>query len=112
VSFSQATHQSIHPPSKNSSINNPRVLLQQVFYIQWKKGDGATILWEGCDIVTKNCIPTSLNVNNLAVVLHLASLSSSSHRLLIIHFHKGLISRTYKKLKKLNPQRLNTPIKK
>jgi hypothetical protein len=79
------------------------------FIFSGKQASGATVLGEGCDIITREtCVPTSLNVNNLgkASVLHLvlfcvagampnlacqllgtAVLLSSSHRLLIIPSH-------------------------
>jgi hypothetical protein len=63
----QPTYQS-NLPSKNlpSSISKS-------FISSGKQGGGATVLWEGCDIITKETlIPTSLNINNLgkSAVLH------------------------------------------
>jgi hypothetical protein len=78
------------------------------FIYSGKQGGGATVLGEGCDIITgETCDPYSLNVNSLgkAAVLHfalahfcgwgransayklfgIAVLMSSSHRLVILH---------------------------
>jgi hypothetical protein len=55
---------------------------RESFISSGKQGGGATILWERHDIETReNCIPGSLNTNNLgkAAVLHLTfSLSSGA----------------------------------
>jgi hypothetical protein len=84
-------------PSKNLSSS-----FSKSFTYSGKQGDGATVLGEGRDIVTREiCIPTFMKVNTLgkAAVLHFAlfccwslpnsactaMLMSSSHRLLIIH---------------------------
>jgi hypothetical protein len=56
-----------------SPIKNPRILLQQSFIYSDKQGGGATVLGEGCDIVTRETsVPTSLKVNNLGKAAVLA----------------------------------------
>jgi hypothetical protein len=98
------------PPKNPASIPHQKTSMSSFsksFISSGKQRGGATVLWEGCDIVTREtCIPTSLYVNNLgkATELDSASLSSmagavpnssyrslsttvlvsSSHRLLII----------------------------
>jgi hypothetical protein len=55
--------------------------ISQSFITSGKQGGKATVLREGCDIVTREtCIPTSLNLNNLgkASELHLTFLLSSA----------------------------------
>jgi hypothetical protein len=57
-------------------INNPPSFFSESFASSGKQEGGATVLWEGHDIVTKEtCFPASLNVNNLgkAAMLHFVS---------------------------------------
>jgi hypothetical protein len=92
-------------PENLPSIPHQKTLLSSFgdsFISSGKQGNGATVLWEGRDIVTREtCIPTSLNINNLgkAAVLHFVVFCdwghakpslSSSHRLLIIHSQHSL----------------------
>jgi hypothetical protein len=73
ASFLQAAHQSNHPPIQ--SHQSPKSSFRESFIYSGKQGGGATVLREGCDIVTREtCIPTSLNVNILGnpTVLHFA----------------------------------------
>jgi hypothetical protein len=49
--------------SHKQPTNNP-ILLQPVFYIQYKQGGVATVLGKGCDTVTREtCDHYSLNIN-------------------------------------------------
>jgi hypothetical protein len=73
--FSQPPHQKNlpHPKSLTSSFS-------EYFIFSGKQGSGATVLEEGCDIVTRGTsVPASLNLNNLgkASELHLIFLLSS-----------------------------------
>jgi hypothetical protein len=64
-----------NPPSKSLLAS-----FRESFICSGKQGGGATVLWEGCNIVKREtCVPTSQNVNNLgeATKLHFSfSLSS------------------------------------
>jgi hypothetical protein len=63
---SAAANQNLPSKSLKSSFS-------ESFIYSGKQGGGATVLWEGRDIVTREtCVPASLNVNNLgkAAELH------------------------------------------
>jgi hypothetical protein len=77
--------QSTRKPPTNQSIPHQKSLtfsFSKSFISSGKQGGGATVLGEGCDIVTREtCLPTSLDLNNLgkAAVQHFALFCGWGH---------------------------------